>query len=117
MKHVLIVDDNAVNRKLANAILKKRGWVIEEADCGEAALERLTKGGIDYVLLDIRMPGINGEEVCRQLRAAEATRSLRIVAYTAHALESEKERIMSAGFDDILIKPVQFDQLMQKFPD
>jgi CheY-like chemotaxis protein len=117
MRKVLVVDDNMVNRKLASAMLKKRGWQIEEAEDGASALTRLEAGGIDYVLLDISMPGMNGEEVCRRIREMEATRNLHVVAYTAHAMESEKQRIMSAGFNDIVIKPVSIQELLSKFPD
>ncbi len=118
MKHVLIVDDNLINRKLAAAMLKRRGWTFEEADSGEAALARLQQNvNFDYVLLDISMPGMTGDEVCRQLRLMEATREMKIVAYTAHALESEKAEIMCAGFNDIIIKPVSFDTLLAKLPD
>jgi len=117
MKRVLIVDDVAVNRKLAAAMLKKRGWDIVEVDCGPAALEKLASETFDYVLLDISMPGMSGDEVCRLIRSAEATKNLHVVAYTAHALESEKAEIMAAGFDDIIIKPVTIDTLLSKFPE
>lgn len=117
MKHLLVVDDNAVNRKLALAMLKKRGWAMDEAENGMEALEKLEKGQFDYVLLDISMPGMDGEEVCRRIRASEQLRHLRVVAYTAHALESEKQRIMSCGFDDIVIKPVTMNALLEKFPE
>ena len=117
VKRVLIVDDVAVNRKLAAAMLKKRGWDIVEVDSGPAALDRLKAEPFDYVLLDISMPGMSGDEVCRLIRSAEATRDLRVVAYTAHALESEKAQIMAAGFDDIIIKPVTIDALLAKFPE
>ena len=117
MKKVLVIDDNAVNRKLASAMLKKRGWETAEADCGLDGLASLDAASFDAVLLDISMPGMNGEEVCRAIRANEKTSHLRVIAYTAHALESERERIMSAGFDDILVKPVSMDMLKSKLPD
>ncbi|WP_303784808.1 response regulator [Azovibrio restrictus] len=117
MKRVLVVDDNLVNRKLASAMLQKRGWRVEEADNGYSALEKLESAAFDYVLLDISMPGIDGEEVCRRIRQMEATQGLHVVAYTAHALESEKARIMSAGFNDIVIKPVTMEALTAKLPD
>lgn len=116
MKRLLVVDDNAVNRKLALAMLKKRGWEMEEAENGTDALTKLETGHFDYVLLDISMPGMDGEEVCRRIRANDALRHLLVIAYTAHALESERQRIMSAGFNDIVIKPVTMDALLAKFP-
>ena len=117
MKRVLIVDDNAINRKLAVALLSRRGWYTEEAENGVLALDRLAAGQFDSVLLDISMPAMDGEEVCRRIRASEQWRGLRVVAYTAHTLESEKNRIMLAGFDDILIKPITAQQLVLALPD
>ncbi|MBC9070927.1 response regulator [Thauera sp. CAU 1555] len=117
MKRVLIVDDNQINRRLAAALLKKCGWHTEEADSGMAAFERLTEARFDCVLLDISMPGMDGEEVCRRIRADEALANLRVIAYTAHAMEFEKARIMQAGFDDILVKPVTINALTAVFSD
>lgn len=117
MKKILVVDDNAVNRKLACAMLKKQGWDTAEADGGQQALDRLSADTFEAVLLDISMPGMNGEEVCRAIRADQRLQHLKVIAYTAHALESEKSRIMSAGFDDILIKPVSMDMMKSKFTD
>lgn len=117
MRRTLVVDDNAVNRKLAVALLKRRGWHIEEAENGAVAMQRLASGTFDSVLLDISMPVMDGEETCRLIRANPATASLRVVAYTAHALESERSRIMSAGFDDILIKPITAQDLHRVLPD
>lgn len=117
MKRVLVVDDNAVNRKLAVAMLRKRGWEADEAEDGFAALRMLETTVYDHVLLDISMPGLDGEEVCRRIRSMADTRGLHVVAYTAHALESEKQRIMAAGFNDIIIKPMTMDVLLAKLPD
>ena len=117
MKRILVVDDNAVNRKLASTLLKKRGWEIAEADGGATALEILSVDRFDGVLLDISMPGIDGEEVCRRISANRSLAGLRLVAYTAHAMESEQQRIMSAGFDAILIKPITMQSLQLALPD
>lgn len=106
-KRILVVDDINSNRLLACALLKRAGWETEEAADGNRALEILTgEHGFQAVLLDISMPGINGEEVCRKLRANPETSGLPIVAYTAHAMEEEGERFISAGFDALLIKPI-----------
>jgi two-component system, chemotaxis family, chemotaxis protein CheY len=118
MKRTLVVDDNAINRKLAVALLKRRGWETEEADNGLTALERLAESApFDSVLLDISMPNMDGEEVCRRIRAFRAWDNLRVVAYTAHALDSEKQRIMAAGFDGILVKPITAQDLNLALPD
>lgn len=104
--HILIVDDQPTNRALPSAILRKQGCTISEATSGEEALAYLNGPLPDCVLLDISMPGISGEEVCRQIRQDERLKSLKVVAYTAHAMHGEERRIMQAGFDDILIKPI-----------
>jgi two-component system, chemotaxis family, chemotaxis protein CheY len=117
MKRILVVDDNAVNRKLALALLNKRGWEAIEVDSGAAALERLSIDRFDGVLLDIRMPGMDGEEVCRRIRANPALAGLRLVAYTAHAMESEKQRFIDTGFDMVLIKPITMKNLSSVLPD
>lgn len=117
MRRTLVVDDNAVNRKLAVALLKRRGWFTDEAENGAVALHKLANGHFDAVLLDISMPVMDGEATCRHIRATPATAGLRVVAYTAHALESERARIMSAGFDDIVIKPITAQDLLRVLPD
>lgn len=105
-RRVLVVDDNAINRRLATAFVKRLGLVSEEVDNGAAALEKLACSPFDVVFLDISMPGMSGEEVLARLRADPRFGSLHVIAYTAHALPEEKQRLMDAGFDDLLIKPI-----------
>ena len=113
MKHVLVVDDFDVNRTLPAAILRKVGCKVSEAASGAEALERVTsESDISYVLLDVSMPGMSGLEVCSTIRARPGGDRLRIVAYTAHAFPSEREAIMAAGFDDLLVKPITRAQLV-----
>lgn len=112
----LVVDDNATNRLLAAAILKKLGWSVSEAESGEQALSLAAKTQFRFILLDISMPGLSGEETCTQLRAMPDGRTTCIVAYTAHAFPEERNRILAAGFDDMLIKPfsrLQLETLLQ----
>lgn len=116
MKRLLVVNDNAINRKLAVAILKRRGWEVKEAENGETALSCLANETFDAVLLDISMPGMDGEEVCRHIRNDPSLTGLRVVAYTAHAMDHEKRRIMNAGFDDLVVKPITVDQLCSALP-
>lgn len=104
--HVLIVDDNPVNRLLPSAILRKEGCSVAEAASGEEALDYLSRTRPDCVLLDISMPGLSGEQVCERIRQDANLAGLRVIAYTAHAMPEEKHRIMGAGFDDLLIKPI-----------
>ena len=117
MKSVLVVDDNAVNRKLAVALLQRRGMQVDEADSGSVAIELLRQKRYDTVLLDISMPVMDGKEVCRIIRSTPDLASLHVVAYTAHAMESERQSIMAAGFDDLLVKPISGQDLLRVLPD
>jgi CheY-like chemotaxis protein len=105
-KRILIVDDTEINRRLAAAMLKRDGWETAEADDGETCLERLASESFDVVLLDISMPGLNGEDVCRHIRNRPALAHLPVIAYTAHAMPEEKGQILGCGFDTLLIKPI-----------
>lgn len=109
---VLIVDDQKINRTLPSVLLKQAGCEVFEADSGEAALTMLQTNSVDVVLLDISMPGVSGMEVCAKLRKEPAWARLQIVAYTAHALPSERNEILAAGFDELLIKPINRQSLL-----
>jgi adenylate cyclase len=104
---ILVVDDLPANVRLLRAVLEPRGYEVAEAASGEAALERLGAGGVDLVLLDVMMPGIDGYEVCRRLRADPGTAFVPVVMITASG-EAEKRRGLDAGADDFVTKP--FDQ-------
>ncbi len=108
-----IVDDNSINRKLASALLKRLGWSTEEFDGAEPMLARLTTVRPVTMLLDISMPGISGLSACERIRGNPDWSDLHIVAYTAHAMPHERDRFLNAGFDDILIKPVNLTTMAQ----
>ncbi len=110
---VLIVDDQKLNRTLPCVLLRKLGCEVTEADSGEAALAALQGRSMDAILLDISMPGISGTEVCRRLRGDPALAGLYIVAYTAHALPEQRVEMLAAGFDEVLIKPINRQRLLE----
>jgi CheY-like chemotaxis protein len=105
-QRVLIIDDNAVNRRMAQVLFQKLGWDVETVDSGERALLHLATHRYDLVLLDISMPGMNGMDVCQRIRADHRLRGLRVFAYTAHAFREEQQRFLAGGFDDVLLKPI-----------
>lgn len=106
MKTALVVDDNEINRILVSRFLTKLGWQVATAEDGDHALAWMAANAADLILLDISMPTICGQEVCRRARAAGLVKGARLVAYTAHAMPEEREQFIACGFDAILVKPV-----------
>lgn len=107
-RQALVVDDNQLNSRLAQTILQRLGWQARVVDGGPQALEALREDRYDLVLLDLRMPRMSGEEVCRAIRGDLGLNDLPVVAYTAHGMPEERSRIMARGFDGLLIKPISF---------
>jgi len=108
---ILIVEDNEINRQVIRELLEQGGLHVEEAFDGEAALNMLSRRdhGIDLVLMDIEMPGMNGYETCTRLRQRDFLQNLPILAMTAHALQDDRDKSIKAGMDDHLVKPIDPD--------
>ena len=104
---ILLVDDTPANLRLLESVLRPRGYEMLTAGSGPEALEAVTRDRPDLVLLDILMPGMDGYEVCRRLRATPAGAVLPVVMITASG-DEEKRRALEAGADDFVAKP--FDQ-------
>lgn len=103
---VLVVDDFAAGRDLSAEYLTYRGYDVATAEDGAQAIERAKEFLPDAILMDLSLPEIDGWEATRRLRADELTKEIKIIALTAHALESEKERALEAGCDEVVTKPV-----------
>jgi two-component system, sensor histidine kinase and response regulator len=112
---VLLVEDNAVNQKLATRILEKHGHTVIIANNGLEALEAIRRGQFDVALMDVQMPEMNGYEATARIRELEqgSERHLPIVAMTAHAMKGDRERCLEAGMDGYVSKPIQADELLQ----
>ena len=114
MKNAIVVDDNNVNRILASRLLGKAGWTVAEASCGEDALTWLRANTAQLILLDISMPTMSGQEVCRHIRADTlGGEGIKVVAYTAHAMTEEIKEFLACGFDTVLLKPMSRDRLTE----
>jgi CheY-like chemotaxis protein/HPt (histidine-containing phosphotransfer) domain-containing protein len=111
---VLVAEDNAVNRKLVCAILRKRGHTVKAVEHGRAAVAAAAAGGFDAILMDLQMPEMGGLEATRAIRAREDPAGPRvpIVALTAHAMPGDRERCLEAGMDAYLAKPIEIDALI-----
>lgn len=103
---VLIVDDLALNLKLLSAILGANHFAVETATSAEAALDILATTGFPLVLLDLRLPGMDGLTLARQLRADPAHRGAVLVAVTANAMKSDQAAALAAGCDAFVTKPI-----------
>ena len=115
---VLLVEDSAVIRMMAVALLKKHGFEVKTASSGEEALEAFSPGSHHLVLMDIELPGINGLETTRAIRQAESKhpevgQAAYIVATTAHDSEEHRGEYLGAGMDDVARKPLQSEKLAE----
>jgi CheY-like chemotaxis protein len=112
--HILIAEDNAVNQRLAASLLERRGHRVTIANNGREALQAVTRGHFDAVLMDVQMPDMGGFEATAAIRHREASmhaRRLPIVAMTAHAMKGDRERCLAAGMDEYLTKPLDSRRL------
>lgn len=110
---VLLVDDNAINQRLAARLLQKLGCEVSVASSGQEALDVLTFQPQDLVIMDCQMPDLDGYEATRRIREIEgATRRTPIVAMTAYAMRGDRERCLAAGMDDYYSKPVTGDDFI-----
>ncbi|MGD2132525.1 MAG: response regulator [Maricaulaceae bacterium] len=111
---VLLVEDNPVNRMLAMSLMKRMGVAAEAAESGEGALKALAERKFDLVLMDMRLPGLDGPETTRRLREQEgAGRRTPVIALTANSDPADRRRCLDAGMDEFLIKPIEEAQLAE----
>jgi CheY-like chemotaxis protein len=110
-KHILLVEDNQLNQRVAKLLLADLKCEIDVADDGEGALKKLSENAYDLVLMDVGLPDINGLEVTEKFRHAHPDSGLPIIALTAHALVEDKQRCFDAGMDDYAVKPLDADKL------
>lgn len=111
--NVLLVEDHEVNQKLAVTLLTRWGHHVEVAGNGQIALDMLAQQAFDIILMDMMMPVMDGLEATRRIRATEKERHTPIIAMTANAMESDRERCLAAGMDEYLSKPIKAQELQQ----
>jgi len=105
MTTIAVVEDNADNRLLLQALLGER-YDLVEFDNGADALDGLSASLPDLVLLDISLPGMDGNEILSRIRGDDRLRSLPVIALTAHAMAGDREKYLESGFNDYITKPI-----------
>ncbi|MCM2314715.1 MAG: response regulator [Thermoanaerobaculia bacterium] len=115
MARILLIEDNEMNRDMLSRRLLKRGFEVDIAVDGEEGVSKATGAPApDVVLMDLSLPGIDGWEATRQIRASEQGRTLPIIALTAHALTDDRDKSFAAGCDDFDTKPIELPRLLGK---
>jgi CheY-like chemotaxis protein/HPt (histidine-containing phosphotransfer) domain-containing protein len=115
---VLLVEDHAINQKLAITLLERWGHHVAVAENGQIAVDKVAQESFDVILMDMMMPVMDGLEATRRIRASEGARRTPIIAMTANAMESDRERCLEAGMDDYISKPIKAQELqamLQRF--
>ena len=103
---VLIVDDNPTNLKLVAYLVRANGYDVHTAHDAQSALEAIRATRPKLILMDLQLPGVDGLELTRQLKANPDTAAIPIVAVTAYAMKGDQERALAAGCDDYVTKPI-----------
>lgn len=103
---LLVVDDHPLNIELVRFVLEADGFVVESAADALQALDRIPGFAPDLILMDVQLPGMDGLELTRRLKADPATRAIVIVAFTAYAMKGDAERMRAAGCDGYVSKPI-----------
>jgi two-component system cell cycle response regulator DivK len=114
MPKILLVEDNEMNRDMLSRRLLKAGFEMVIAVDGEQAVDLARSEAPDLILMDISLPGLDGWEATRLLKAGPETLSIPIIALTAHAMAGDREKSLAAGCNDYDTKPIDFRRLMEK---
>ncbi|TCD57797.1 response regulator [Synechococcus sp. BS55D] len=113
MSKILLVEDNEMNRDMLSRRLLRKGYELVFAVDGEEAVSQAKEQNPDLILMDVSLPGMDGLEATRLIRQDEQTLSIPVIALTAHAMDSDRERCLAAGCNDYQTKPIDFPQLLK----
>jgi CheY-like chemotaxis protein len=114
MTKILLVEDNEMNRDMLSRRLQKQGYEVVMAVDGEEGVAKAQSEAPALVLMDMSLPGIDGWEATRRLKAAPGTQTIPVIALTAHAMTDDREKALAAGCDDFDTKPVELPRLLSK---
>ena len=114
MAKILLVEDNEMNRDMLSRRLARRGHEVVVGEDGQKGVDMAESESPDIILMDMSLPVIDGWEATRRIKAAPETASIPVIALTAHAMASDREKALEAGCDDYDTKPVELDRLLGK---
>ena len=114
MPKILLVEDNEMNRDMLSRRLERKGYQVVLALDGESGVEMAQTQAPDLVLMDMSLPVLDGWEATRRLKANAATQHIPVIALTAHAMSSDREKALEAGCDDYDTKPIELPRLLGK---
>ena len=114
MSKILLVEDNEMNRDMLSRRLIRKGYQVTMAFDGQQAIDLAASENPDVILMDMSLPVIDGWEATRRIKATAATRSIPVIALTAHAMSGDRERALAAGCDDYDTKPIELPRLLGK---
>lgn len=114
MTRILLVEDNEMNRDMLSRRLERRGFQVLCAVDGQEGLDLAARERPDLILMDMSLPGLDGWEATRRLKADPALRQIPVIALTAHAMSTDEDQARAAGCDDFDTKPVELTRLLGK---
>jgi CheY-like chemotaxis protein len=114
MSKILLIEDNEMNRDMLSRRLQKKGYEVVIAVDGEEGLAKAESEAPNLILMDMSLPGIDGWEATRRLKASAQTQNIPIIALTAHAMTDDRDKALAAGCNDFDTKPVELPRLLSK---
>jgi two-component system, cell cycle response regulator DivK len=113
-KNILLVEDNPVNRRLAVFLLRSQGYEVREATTAQEAFEIIEKERPDLIVMDVQLPGMDGLEATRKIKAQPATADIPVIAVTSYAMKGDREKAMAAGCAGYVTKPIDKNIFIQE---
>lgn len=111
---ILVIEDNQINMKFISEVLGIAGYSILEANNAQVGIDMAREYQPPLIIMDIQLPGMDGIEATKILKGDEKTSHIKILATTAHAMESEKQKILSSGCDDYISKPLDYKEFIAR---
>ena len=114
MAKILLVEDNEMNRDMLSRRLTRRGYDVVIAEDGQQGVDMATSERPDLILMDMSLPVMDGWEATRRIKESGVTKSIPVIALTAHAMSEDRDQALAAGCEDFDTKPVELDRLLEK---